>query len=651
MYIKSAILFVVLILSSSVAGAQCLEGNCIDGVGTYQYKTGSTYVGEFRLGVRNGHGSLFYRDGSKYQGDWKNDQPNGFGVEYMPDGSSRAGEWQKGRYVGALASAEGLAEKGGTVLRDQKGCVSGDCMNGKGIYIHQSGAIYVGDFADGEVHGNGVCFYEDGSKYQGEWRHRFPEGTGTKSYPDGRQISGQWKKGQPLDDMGRLVASYFQREDYEETVDVQFGCLMGNCENGEGTYAYPDGSKYEGFFVNGKPSLRGTFYYPNGERYVGGFKNGLPDGDGKLYRLGGEIRTGQWVAGEWTGAADVFVSAQPTAGCVSGNCDNGMGTYRFKNGDRYEGYFLNGLPHGKGKVSYTNGEYYEGDFERGYFNGIGTLHMNERSPVHGQWKDGVYIGPEKTDPLPLPTPAISARPTNELKIWAVIIGVADYKHMPVLRYTDDDAYRMYAFLKSPEGGALSDEQIMVLVDEEATKENILKKMNYVFSKAGPNDLVMLYYSGHGLKGSFLPIDFDGYNNKLLHTEINNIMEKSRAKYKLLLADACYSGSLFTMRSAEVPDAINTYYSTLAEAGSGTALIMSSKSEETSLESSEVRQGVFTHFLIRGLKGEADNDANKVITIDELFGFVYGNVRTYSGNRQSPVIKGDYDKKMTVAVIR
>ncbi|MDP4822256.1 MAG: hypothetical protein NWR67_14700, partial [Saprospiraceae bacterium] len=316
MYIKSAILFVMLILSSLVAGAQCLEGNCIDGVGTYQYKTGSTYVGEFRLGVRNGHGSLFYRDGSKYQGDWKNDQPNGFGVEYMPDGSSRAGEWQKGRYVGALASAEGLAEKGGTVLRDQKGCVSGDCMNGKGIYIHQSGAIYVGDFADGEVHGNGVCFYEDGSKYQGEWRHRFPEGTGTKSYPDGRQISGQWKKGQPLDDMGRLVASYFQREDYEETVDVQFGCLMGNCENGEGTYAYPDGSKYEGFFVNGKPSLRGTFYYPNGERYVGGFKNGLPDGDGKLYRLGGEIRTGQWVAGEWTGAADVFVSAQPTAGCV-----------------------------------------------------------------------------------------------------------------------------------------------------------------------------------------------------------------------------------------------------------------------------------------------------------------------------------------------
>ena len=84
--------------------------------------------------------------------------------------------------------------------------------------------------------------------------------------------------------------------------------------------------------------------------------------------------------------------------------------------------------------------------------------------------------------------------------------------MPALRYTDDDAYRIYAFLKSPEGGALKDEQISILVDEAATRANILRQMEQTFSKAGPNDLVFLYFSGHGLKGSFLPIDFDGFNN-------------------------------------------------------------------------------------------------------------------------------------------
>ena len=45
----------------------------------------------------------------------------------------------------------------------------------------------------------------------------------------------------------------------------------------------------------------------------------------------------------------------------------------------------------------------------------------------------------------------------DIQVWAVIIGVAAYDHMPALRYTDDDAYRMYAFFKSPEGGALDDD--------------------------------------------------------------------------------------------------------------------------------------------------------------------------------------------------
>ena len=80
--------------------------------------------------------------------------------------------------------------------------------------------------------------------------------------------------------------------------------------------------------------------------------------------------------------------------------------------------------------------------------------------------------------------------------------------MPVLRYTDDDAYRFYAFLKSPEGGALPDEQIRILIDEEATREGVLEAMADVFGQAGPKDLVLFYFSGHGLNGSFLPIDFD-----------------------------------------------------------------------------------------------------------------------------------------------
>ncbi|HMX40209.1 MAG TPA: caspase family protein, partial [Saprospiraceae bacterium] len=176
-------------------------------------------------------------------------------------------------------------------------------------------------------------------------------------------------------------------------------------------------------------------------------------------------------------------------------------------------------------------------------------------------------------------------------------------------------------------------------------------LSEVFAKASPNDLVLFYFSGHGLNGSFLPIDFNGFNNKLLHEEIAAAFNKSKAKYRLLLADACHSGSIVAMRSGDPEPALVQFYKNLSKSVSGTALIMSSKADETSLESAGLRQGVFSHFLIRGLKGEADKDKNKTVTVEELFEYVSKNVRDYTGNRQSPVIKGTYDPAMPVSLVR
>ena len=154
----------------------------------------------------------------------------------------------------------------------------------------------------------------------------------------------------------------------------------------------------------------------------------------------------------------------------------------------------------------------------------------------------------------------------------------------------------------------------------------------------------------------MPIDFDRYNNKLFHDEINEILKQSPAKYKLCIADACHSGGL-AMKGGS-PDTeysdeqvINTYYNNLAQSDAGTALILSSKLEEISLESSGLRQGVFSHFLIRGLEGEADRNIDKVVTVTELFDFISSNVKSYTDNRQSPVIKGSFDRSMTVSVVR
>ena len=80
-----------------------------------------------------------------------------------------------------------------------------------------------------------------------------------------------------------------------------------------------------------------------------------------------------------------------------------------------------------------------------------------------------------------------------------------------------------------------------------------------------------------------------------------------------------------------------------------ALIMSSKSEETSLESNNLRQGVFSHFLLEGLKGQADYNEDQTIVLKELFDYICHNVKEYTSRRQSPMIRGDYDPQMVISV--
>ena len=83
--------------------------------------------------------------------------------------------------------------------------------------------------------------------------------------------------------------------------------------------------------------------------------------------------------------------------CVSGDCENGYGTYTFDNGDKYVGEWWNGKFHGLGTYTYSNGDKYVGEHKDDKIHGQGTYTYGPRSKnsgdfFSGEYKDGVRNG-------------------------------------------------------------------------------------------------------------------------------------------------------------------------------------------------------------------------------------------------------------------
>ena len=542
----------------------------------------------------------------------------------------------------------------------QAQCTKGNCKTGKGTYLYPSGAKYVGDFKDGKIHGEGLLVFSNGNRYVGQWENQFRQGKGKMTFANGDVYKGNFNESKFY---GNGTMEFKKGDKY-------VGEWGNDLQNGKGTYYYKSGNKYEGHFKNGKLHGEGTMNYKDGNKYVGHWENNYKDGQGTFFKANGTEITGLWLNGKYVeegSTADEIATTEKVdtedntipkdelPDCTRGDCPDGIGVYAYGDGSKWVGEFVNGAPNGEGTCYYINGDKYVGTWKRHAPHGEGIMYYANDRVVGAIWEYGNPIEELEASNDMIAKEEVEVVKDEDVKIWAVVVGVARYVHMPVLKYTDDDAYHIYAFLKSPEGGALPDEQIRVLIDDDANRANIIRTMRQVFLQADENDVVILYYSGHGLPGSFLPVDFDGFNNKLQHQDIKDVFGETKAKHKLVLADACHSGSLLSMRAATSNTAVHAtlkkYYDAFENSKGGTALLLSSKGDEYSLEDKGLRQGIFSHYLIRGLKGEADKNKNKIVTVTELFDFVHGKVRVYTGNAQTPTITGEFDPNMPVAVSR
>ena len=227
----------------------------------------------------------------------------------------------------------------------------------------------------------------------------------------------------------------------------------------------------------------------------------------------------------------------------------------------------------------------------------------------------------------------------EGKRWAVIVGVNDYDSANVndLNYAVQDARAMAEALEAMDGLY---SQVLLLTDDgtaerQPTRLNILKAVKTVTSLAGPDDMIVFFFSGHGFPD-------DAGNNYLASRDTDPTMLQdtavrmqrlyeffniSKARARVVLLDACHSGA---RRDKGDDDHMSHYLYN----GEGSVAIASSQYEQSSFEWPEKGMGAFTYFLVQGLNGAADSEGvagngDGLVTSYELEQYVTNKVQEWA----------------------
>ena len=95
---KKLILISALLFSFN-GWAECIKGNCTDGVGTFLYDEGHTYKGMFRDGDRHGRGTYIWPSGTQYVGQWKDNKQHGRGTYTDAYGNQSVSQWKDGKEI------------------------------------------------------------------------------------------------------------------------------------------------------------------------------------------------------------------------------------------------------------------------------------------------------------------------------------------------------------------------------------------------------------------------------------------------------------------------------------------------------------------------------------------------------------------------
>ena len=233
-------------------------------------------------------------------------------------------------------------------------------------------------------------------------------------------------------------------------------------------------------------------------------------------------------------------------------------------------------------------------------------------------------------------------------LYALVVGVSRYRDakIPKLELSDKDAKAFGEFLETQKE-VFKDTRVTYLLNEKATKSEVEKYLYYTLPKAGKNDTIILFFSGHGAYDpmrpeEFLFLAFDTEPNYLGTTAVKmsglEFLKGIEAERVLIIADACYAGGFSRQKPKSPAPSFESFLKEIRNS-SGTAIITSGNEKQLSWEVPKLKNSVFTHNLLLGLKGKADRDNDGIVSLSEAYEYAYAKTKDETAGHQHPQLEG------------
>jgi len=229
------------------------------------------------------------------------------------------------------------------------------------------------------------------------------------------------------------------------------------------------------------------------------------------------------------------------------------------------------------------------------------------------------------------------------KYVALIIGINSYEgYWRSLNTAVNDATELADVLKNK----YHFDEVHTLINEEATRRNIIDKFEWLTSNISPDDNLLIFYAGHGQyykslnKGYWVPVDAktNSLADYISNNDVKTFLGGIPSKHTLLITDACFAGDIFrggeTNKIPFDPSDMSRYYKEIYRKPSRLAL--TSGGIEEVMDAGKDNHSIFTYYLLKALK----ENPNKYMDASQLFNDF--KVAVTNNSDQTPILQAVKD---------